>query len=53
MPRLARTLALIAPFVLATSLFAADEPWDRFVREVVTARGSTLQNGAANYFATS
>jgi tetratricopeptide (TPR) repeat protein len=29
MPRLARTLALIAPFVLATTLFAADEPWDK------------------------
>src|SRR5258708_7297443 len=29
MPRLARALALIAPFVLATSLFAADEPWDK------------------------
>ncbi|HEV8070703.1 MAG TPA: DUF1549 domain-containing protein [Planctomycetaceae bacterium] len=30
---------------------AADEPWDRFVREVVTARGSTLENGAANFYA--
>src|SRR5258707_6223847 len=29
MPRLARALALIAPFVLAISLFAADEPWDK------------------------
>jgi hypothetical protein len=25
-------------------------PWDRFAREVITAKGSTLQNGAANYF---
>jgi len=25
-------------------------PWDRFARAVVTARGDTLRNGAANYF---
>lgn len=25
-------------------------PWDRFAREVVTAKGSTLTNGAANYY---
>jgi hypothetical protein len=25
-------------------------PWDEFVRQLVTARGSTLDNGAANYF---
>jgi len=30
---------------------AENEPWDRFVRELVTARGSTLENGAANFFA--
>lgn len=29
----------------------ANKPWDRFVREIVTADGSTLENGAANYFA--
>ena len=29
---------------------AENRPWDRFAREVVTARGSTLSNGAANYF---
>lgn len=27
-----------------------NRPWDEFAREVVTARGSTLTNGAANYF---
>jgi hypothetical protein len=27
-----------------------NKPWDRFVREIVTASGSTLQNGAAAYF---
>jgi hypothetical protein len=25
-------------------------PWDRLARAIVTARGSTLRNGAANYF---
>ncbi len=30
---------------------AANTPWDRFVRDLVTARGSTLENGAANFYA--
>jgi hypothetical protein len=29
---------------------AEDKPWDRFARDVLTANGSNLQNGAANYF---
>jgi hypothetical protein len=29
---------------------ADNKPWDRFAREIVTARGNNLQNGAANYF---
>ncbi len=29
---------------------AANKGWDRFAREILTASGSTLQNGAANYF---
>ncbi len=29
---------------------ARNQPWDQFVREIVTARGSTLENGAANFF---
>ncbi len=29
---------------------AANTPWDVFVRKVVTAQGSTLQNGAANFY---
>jgi hypothetical protein len=29
---------------------AANTPWDRFARDLVTATGSTLQNGAANFF---
>ncbi|HEX4129308.1 MAG TPA: DUF1549 domain-containing protein [Pirellulales bacterium] len=28
----------------------ADTPWDVMVRELVTARGHTLENGAANFF---
>jgi hypothetical protein len=30
---------------------AEDEPWDRFVREIIAARGSTSENGAANFYA--
>jgi hypothetical protein len=30
---------------------ADNKPWDQFAREIVTATGSTLQNGAGNYFA--
>jgi hypothetical protein len=29
---------------------AENKPWDHFAREVLTATGSTLHNGAANYF---
>lgn len=29
---------------------ADNKPWDRFARDVLTARGDTLSNGAANYF---
>lgn len=29
---------------------AANTPWDRFVRELVTARGSTAELGAGNFF---
>lgn len=29
---------------------ADNKPWDQFAREVLTASGSTLHNGAANYF---
>ncbi len=30
---------------------ANNTPWDQFVREIVTASGSTLENGAANFYA--
>ena len=29
---------------------ADDEPWDRFARDILTASGGTLDDGAANYF---
>jgi hypothetical protein len=29
---------------------ADNKPWDRFARQILTANGSTLRNGAANYF---
>jgi hypothetical protein len=29
---------------------AEDKPWNEFVREIVTASGNTLENGAANYW---
>jgi hypothetical protein len=29
---------------------AENVPWDRFARAIVTAKGDTLKNGAANYF---
>jgi hypothetical protein len=29
---------------------ADNKPWDRFTRDILTASGSNLQNGAANYF---
>ena len=29
---------------------AANTPWDTFVRSLVTAQGSTLENGAGNFF---
>jgi Protein of unknown function (DUF1553)/Protein of unknown function (DUF1549) len=30
---------------------AADKPWDSMVREIITATGSTHENGAANFYA--
>ncbi len=29
---------------------ASNTPWDEFARQLLTAQGSTLENGAANYF---
>lgn len=30
---------------------ASNKPWDAMAREIVTARGSTFENGAANFYA--
>jgi hypothetical protein len=30
---------------------AANTPWDKFAREVILAKGSTFENGAANFYA--
>lgn len=29
---------------------ARNQPWDEFVREIITAQGSTFENGAANFY---
>lgn len=29
---------------------AANKPWDKMAREIITANGNTLENGAANYY---
>ena len=29
---------------------AENQPWDRFARSLITARGSNLKRGAANFF---
>ena len=29
----------------------ANTPWDQFVRELITARGSSIENGATNFYA--
>lgn len=29
---------------------AANTPWDKFARQLITAQGSTLENGAANFY---
>ena len=32
---------------------AANTPWDQFVREILTATGESLENGATNFYALS
>jgi hypothetical protein len=45
-----RPAAVWAYYDWIRSQVAANTPWDKFVRQIVTARGSTLQNGAANFY---
>jgi hypothetical protein len=44
------TPAMLAMHQYVRQSVADDKPWDRFARDILTARGSTLENGAANYF---
>lgn len=47
---LARGEELNAFYDYVRSSVAANKPWDEFAGEIVTASGSTTENGAANYF---
>jgi hypothetical protein len=46
-----RPKALEAYYQWIHTSVAENKPWDQFVREVVTATGSTYENGAANFYA--
>lgn len=45
-----RPAAMWAYYDWIRSQVAANTPWDKFVRQIVIAKGSTLQNGAANFY---
>ncbi len=42
--------ALLAYYQWIRTAVAENMPWDEFARSIVTATGSNLENGAANYF---
>jgi hypothetical protein len=44
------TPAMLAMHQYVRQSVADNQPWDRFARDLLTASGSTLDNGAANYF---
>ena len=46
-----RPEALNAYYQWVRDCVAQNVPWDSFVRMIVTARGSSLENGATNFFA--
>lgn len=46
-----RPKALKAYYDWIRASVATNKPWDQFVREIVTASGSTHENGAANFYA--
>ena len=46
----ARNSAMWSYYLWIRNQVEANTPWDVFVRNLVTASGSTLDNGAANYF---
>jgi hypothetical protein len=45
-----RTPALWSYYTWIRNQVEANTPWDEFVRQIVTAKGSTLENGASNYY---
>ena len=45
-----RPTAMWAYYSWIRNQVEANTPWDEFARRVVTAKGSTLENGAANFF---
>ena len=46
-----RPKALEAYYAWIRNSVAENKPWDKFVYEIVTATGSTHENGAANFYA--
>jgi hypothetical protein len=44
------TQAMLAMHQYVRQSVADNRPWDRFARDILTSSGSTLENGAANYF---
>jgi hypothetical protein len=45
-----RTAAMWSYYDWIRNNVAANTPWDLFVRRIVTAKGSNLENGAANFY---
>lgn len=45
-----RPPAMWAYYTWIRNQVEANTPWDEFARQVVTAKGSTLENGAANFY---
>jgi hypothetical protein len=45
-----KPVAMWAYYKWVRDQVATNTPWDRFARNLLTAQGSTLENGAANYF---
>ena len=48
---LLRTDGMKAYYKWIRSRVEANTPWDDFVREIITARGEALENGATNFYA--
>lgn len=49
--RLLRPQAVRAYYTWVRGHVAANTPWDQFVREIITAKGSSFENGATNFYA--